>query len=594
MNQARCLTISLLSLLLAFAAWGQPADPVTVSAKLVGESGQASLEVTLKLEPGWHINPSAAQIPEALSFLIPTQVRVLAPLPEGLTVGQAVYPEPQVVEVNYTGTPQKLSVYEDQAVVRVPLTLAEGVSPGSLSLHVEVRYQSCDAHTCLPPRKLTLTVSGDQSAAAVAVQASVEPPKVADGSNVESSPVMPPAPPSMAGVLVLAFVGGMLLNVMPCVLPVIPIKILGLVQAAPAPGKRITLGLIMALGVLCFWLALGLIIAALSSQRAISVLFGYWWFNMALGLFIVLLAFGMCGLFAVHLPRWVYAVNPKHDSLAGAFGFGIMTGVLATPCTGPFMGGAASVVLASGPATALAVFAAIGVGMAIPYFVLTAWPKLVDRLPRTGPASELIKQVLGLLMVAAGLFFIGVGVNALLSDGIHSLYQWYWWLAGGVIALSAVWMLWRTLSITSKPARRAAVALLALLMAGSSLGFAYTATRPSSIHWIYYTPDRLEAELQAGRVVVLDFTADWCINCKVLEFSVLETEAVTEALAGSGVSAIKVDLSSSVAPGWKLLEEYERVAIPLLVVLRPDGQIVFRQEVYTSAQVVDAIAEAKR
>ncbi|MCC6680368.1 MAG: hypothetical protein IT445_05640 [Phycisphaeraceae bacterium] len=593
MSKALCLKICQVCLLLTSAAWGQQADPVKVEAKLVRDTGQqASLDVTLKLEPTWHINPSKQQIPQALSFLIPTQVRLLDPVPPGVTAGEAIYPEPKAVQVNYTGSPQMLSVYEDQAVVRLPLTLADGVALESLILQVEVQYQACDAHTCRPPKKLALTVSGDQSADALVEQTPVESSPVA-----ESSPVMPPAPPSMLAVLVLAFAGGMLLNVMPCVLPVIPIKILGLVQAAPAPGKRIALGLVMALGVLCFWLALGLIIAGLSSQRAISVLFGYWWFNMALGLFIVLLAFGMCGLFSVHLPRWVYAVNPKHDSMFGAFGFGIMTGVLATPCTGPFMGGAASVVLASGPATALAVFAAIGVGMAIPYFVLTAWPSLVDRLPRTGPASELIKQVLGLLMVAAGLFFIGVGVNALLSDGIHSLYQWYWWLAGGVIALSAVWMLWRAFAITSKPARRAAVALLALLMAGSSLGFAYTATRPSSIHWIYYTPGRLETELQAGHVVVLDFTADWCINCKVLERTVLESELVVNALTsggGGGVSAIKVDLTSSAAPGWKLLEQYERVAIPLLVVLRPDGHIVFRQEVYTPSQVVEAIAEAKR
>jgi thiol:disulfide interchange protein DsbD len=307
---------------------------------------------------------------------------------------------------------------------------------------------------------------------------------------------------------------------------------------------------------------------------------------------IVALAVAMCGVWTLRLPRWVYAVNPRHDSVVGAFGFGVMTGVLATPCTGPILGGLMGGVLQSGPAVVMAVFAAVGVGMALPYFVLSVWPGLVEKVPRTGPASELLKQVLALLMAAAGAFFIGVGINALRHDGLGFVYQWYWWLAGGIVAMAGVWLAIRAVQITRDTIRRLAYAGLGVVMAGAALGMAYDATRPSAIAWVYYTPDRLAEALASDRAVMLDFTADWCINCKVLERAVLESDAVVARLAREDVVAMKADLTSGSAPGWAKLDALGKRDIPLLVVFAPDGSQTLNTGLYTIGQVVAAIDEA--
>src|SRR5690606_27795116 len=198
-------------------------------------------------------------------------------------------------------------------------------------------------------------------------------------------------------------------------LAVVPIRIIGLSQAAGNRSRMLMLGTVMSLGVVLVWV--GLATAIVVSTRlftggitSTNQLFQYPAFPITVGLVIAVMAVGLCGLFAVRLPNFVYSINPKHDSISGSLGFGVMTAVLSTPCTAPFMGTAAAWATTRNPGIALAVFAAVGVGMALPYQILSMNPKLVDRMPRTGPASELIKQVMGLLMLAAAFYFIGTGL----------------------------------------------------------------------------------------------------------------------------------------------------------------------------------------
>jgi len=580
------------------------------SADAVAPGDTAVLAVVIEMQDKWHVNPSPAQLAaiedNPFPFLIPTELKP-GDVPEGITAKPTQYPQPHPIEVNFTGDPVELMVYEQQAVLYLPVQVAPDATPGEVTLTASLRYQTCDDKVCLPPVtktiEATLTVDPD-------APASAGPGELFDGYDPDASPAeaAPDAVPAasdtgapattwvaFAWVMLLAFIGGAVLNVMPCVLPVIPIKIMGLVHSAPDPKRRVFLGAVMALGVLSFWLAIGLAIALLAGATGISKLFSFWWFNLAIGGLIVFLAVSMCGVFNVQLlPRWVYQFSPSHDSVSGSFGFGIMTAVLATPCTGPFMGGSAGVVLGSGPWIALAVFAAIGLGMAIPYLLLTLFPGLVEKLPRTGPASEVVKQVLGLLMLAAGAFFLGTGVNALLSDGTAGVYQWYWWLAGAIAALAGLWVIVRALQLSRSARGRVGFAVLGLAMMGASLGFAYDATRPSDIPWVYYTPDRFEEVKAGGNVVMMDFTADWCINCKVLERTVLETQPVIDAVAAGDVVAMKVDLTGDNPAGWQLLNDAGRVAIPLLVVYTPDGERQFTSEFYTAGQVVKAIDAARR
>ncbi len=208
-------------------------------------------------------------------------------------------------------------------------------------------------------------------------------------------------------VLGLALIAGMLLNFTPCVLPVLPIKILSLQAHAKNPTRCFFLGLVFGAGIVAMFAVLGLIMGGLVAKLSWGEFFQYWWANLLLGVIILGMGIGMLGAFTTNLPNWVYMFNPQSDSAKGSFFLGVLTAVLSTPCAGPLLG-AALVWAATQPAwLALMMFIIMGVGMALPYVILTANPKWIDRLPRTGPGSELVKQVMGLLMIAAAIFFLG-------------------------------------------------------------------------------------------------------------------------------------------------------------------------------------------
>jgi thiol:disulfide interchange protein DsbD len=300
----------------------------------------------------------------------------------------------------------------------------------------------------------------------------------------------------------------------------------------------------------------------------------------------------MCGLFNIQLPQFVYRINPRHDSVAGSFGFGVMTAVLSTPCTAPFMGSAAAWAAGQHPATTLTTFAAIGSGMALPYLLLSIWPALVDRMPRTGPANVLIKQVMGLLLLAAAAYFIGVGLSGWWVDPPAPPSVAYWWPVMGLIAAAGVWMGIATWRITSSAAKRGVFVTLGVVMLAASVYGAVRLTDPGPIAWAYYTAQRFDGALRDGNVVVMDFTAEWCLNCKWLERNVLDDPRVTGALRGENVVPMKVDLTGNNEEGNRKLKEVGRLTIPLLVIFAPDGREVFKSDFYTADQVVRAIDAA--
>jgi thiol:disulfide interchange protein DsbD len=286
-------------------------------------------------------------------------------------------------------------------------------------------------------------------------------------------------------------------------------------------------------------------------------------------------------------------VNPSHETHTGSFVFGIMAAILSTPCTAPFMGAAAAWAATKTPALVLITFAAIGSGMALPYLVLAASPRLIERMPRTGPASELIKQVMSLLMLAAAAYFVGVGLSGWMTKAPDPPGRMYWWAVSGFGIAAGAWLAHRTFRITRRPLRRLSWggfgALIVLISA--SIGVRMTDSGP--VAWTYYTAERFAAAKGQGDVVVMEFTAEWCLNCKALEESVLRSPRVVALLNGPGVEPIKVDLTGNNTAGNQMLREVQRLTIPLLVVFRPDGREVFKADFYTADQVLQAVERAR-
>lgn len=627
--------LALLALLgLSAPARAQPDETpaVMVTAKAskttVAPGDQVVVAVVLDHAEGFHSWPHQPVVPKGSAFKVEDAIATtVAPAKGGvdprLVVHEAYTQWPEAHTVRTAG--MMVPAYSGHAVAFLPITISADAKPGPATLDLIATYQSCNEQSCLPredvPLKIEFTIAPVAPAAAAldpdfagfdpsiwaAIQSGAAPTTKAIPAAPASKAVTfdifgysftidPSGVVGLSLLLMVAALGGLLLNFTPCVLPVVPLKIMGLSQAAGHPARCFYLGAVMSLGVVAFWMAIGIAIASISGFTAISSLFSTPWFSLIVGLFILVMGVGMLGAFAVRLPQAVYMVNPSHETARGSFLFGIMTAVLSTPCTAPLMGSAAAWATTQRPAITLLTFGAIGAGMALPYLILSANPKLVSKMPRTGPASELIKQVMGILMLAVAAFFLGLGLSALIAKAPTALKVAHWWVVGALVIIAAAWMVYRTFQITRAPGKRGATTALGAAMAAAAVLVTLELGVPSkAIPWQLYTPELYAAQRAAGKVVVLDFTAEWCLTCKAIEASVLHRKAVIKALNSPDVVPIKVDLSDTNPKGigWVKLKEIGEVGIPILLIEGPGLQTPFKSNAYTPAQVIGNISKAR-
>lgn len=624
----RCLGVILGLVPCMAPALAQPAN-VTITAfaskSAITPSDQFAIAVVFDHAPGWHVHTNAPVVPKGWDFLpFPTEI-VVAPAP-GLTLGPTQWPSSHEILADLAGTgkPAKYAVFEGRAIAYLPFVLDANATLGVRTISIEVTSQACNDRVCAFQTTDTLVVeievvapglsgpalvntsdfAGLDLAAFDAIRAGAASGRSTLSQGPRAKPVEfrvfnwtfsvdPSGSVGLMLMVLLAILGGFVLNLTPCVLPVIPIKIMGLAAVAGNPRRMLALGLIMCAGTITFWMAIGIAIASLSSFKAISQLFQTPFFALAVGAFILVMAVGMMGWFTIGLPQAVYAVDPKRESPAGSFMFGVLTAVLSTPCTAPFMASASAWAATQRPAITLLVFTAIGVGMAVPYAILSAFPKLVDRIPRTGPASELVKQVMGLLMIAVAVFFLGTGLDPLLRSATQPPIRFHWWLSAVLVACAMGWLLFRAWRLTSSKGWRFAWVLIAGTSTLTAGGVARSVTDRGPIPWLAYTPESFRASVNAGRVVVLDFTAEWCLNCKVLEGTVLHKPEIVKLLNGPGVVAMRVDLTGKNPDGAEKLKELRWVGIPLLAIYGPGSVEPQTFDTYTPAVVSEAIARAR-
>lgn len=624
----------------------------------VEPGGQAVIAVVMDHGETLHSWPAAvldALPPEIAAFAIHANIELEETAAIG-AVGPVQWPEPKMAPVpNVAGDgPPTIEVltFKGRAIAYVPVLIAADAAEGEVVVPVSVQLQACDDVQCYMPQnesvEVVLTVTSAPATAEpgedfAGFDASVFA-SFSLGDTPAPSPETEPAaelaeeavvssgvkflgfislPGGDSGALLWALigaglVGGFVLNLTPCVLPVIPIKVMTLTQhAGESRGRALVLGLWMFVGVVAFWSALALPVLLLEGFADPSQIFGYWYVTAGIGVLIFVMSFGLMGKFNISLPQKAYMVNPKADTASGSFLFGVMTAVLGLPCFGFIVGALLPAASASGAGSATAaVFVSMGVGMGAPYLVLAAFPKLVSRVPKTGPASDLVKQVMALLLMAAGAYFIGAGMLALAADMPYIGRVLHWWAVAGFVVAAGVWLVWRTLRITKAAVVPTGVfGLVALALSVSGVWVALNQTgsaksrweteqeRLASIQnpgefttagWNPYTPELASKAMDSGKVVVMDFTAEWCLNCKALKAAVLDVDPVKSTLGGEDVVAITVDLTSRSDPGWDRLSDLGQTGIPTLAVYGPglDGG-PWIANAYTSGQVLEAIERAR-
>jgi thiol:disulfide interchange protein DsbD len=407
--------------------------------------------------------------------------------------------------------------------------------------------------------------------------------------------------------LLFGFLGGIILNLMPCVLPVISLKIFGFVQQAGQSRRKIfRSGLAFALGIFAWFIALAVLLIALKGAGRDVTWGGFQFTNpyfvLVLSVIVLVFALNLFGVFEVSLPqsvtRSLLSTSDRKD-LLGSFFQGVFATVLATPCTAPFLGTALGFAFTQSAAIILAMFIAIAAGMSAPYLLLSAQPAWLRFLPKPGPWMVHVKQFMGFLLLATLLFLLYVlGAQRGLEGAI--------WASCFLLVISvACWMKGAFVVPTATAVKRIVVRVLMLLLVlGSGVYFiggkfqsAKIASADLQIRgdWQPFTPERLQTELEQGRTVFVDFTAAWCLTCKFNEASVLEAHDVREAFQRHGIVKLKADWTNGDPVITKLLQHFGRPGVPLYVLYpaKNEEPIVF-PEVLTKSMVLEKLETVAR
>jgi thiol:disulfide interchange protein DsbD len=402
--------------------------------------------------------------------------------------------------------------------------------------------------------------------------------------------------------LLFGFLGGIILNLMPCVLPVISLKIFGFIQQAGQSRQKILRsGIAFTLGIFVWFIALALLLIALKTAGRDVTWGGFQFTNpyfvLVLSVIVLVFALNLFGLFEISLPqrfsRDLLSTSERKDDL-GSFFQGVFATVLATPCTAPFLGTALGFAFSQSATIILAIFIAIAAGMSAPYLLLSAQPTWLRFLPRPGAWMVHVKQFMGFLLLATLLFLLYVlGAQRGLEGAI--------WASCFLLVISvACWMKGAFVSPTASAAKRSIVLVVMLVLVlasgiyfiGDKFYSANVASAGSQLRgdWHGFTPERLQAELEQGHTVFVDFTAAWCLTCKFNEASVLESQDVREAFQRRGIVKMKADWTNGDPVITKLLRQFGRPGVPLYVLYpgKNEEPIVF-PELLTKSMVLEKL-----
>jgi thiol:disulfide interchange protein len=465
---------------------------------------------------------------------------------------------------------KELEVYYSQTSVRLPF------SASANRLHLQIESQGCaDAGLCYPPYKQWLKIDLQTGA----VEISTEPPEQQRQNPSETI--------SLAVILLFALLGGMILNLMPCVFPILSIKVLSFTTTHQSPRSRHIHGLVYTAGVVLSFVAIAILMLTL---RAAGESIG-WGFQLQSPLFVIFLVYlffimglGLSGYLEIGSNLMALGqLSKRQEGLMSSFMTGVLATTIASPCTAPFMGPALGFAIAQPASAALLVFACLGLGMALP-FILMAWiPGLTKRLPRPGAWMDTFKQFLAFPLYITAVWLLWVAGRQTSMDVAAAV------IVGLVLLVMGLWIWKLSAKNTGK--------LIAIAVLGAALA-APVATlsedaEPSPFET--YSPQRL-AELRAsGTPVFINLTADWCITCLVNERVALGSDRLAKLMNERGIVYLKGDWTNSDPQITALLNTFQRSGVPLyLVYPRGSGPAQILPQILSESLVIKALSDASR
>lgn len=571
------------------SADGDRPGPVEWTVKLSPSDAQpgdkVTLEISANVRDGFHIfaldqNPKNYGKPTVIK---PESLNGIAPVSDRNLFKAGREPELH----DFEGKEQR--IYHDSVTFTRSFTVTKDAAPGMFGVAGLVTYQVCTQSNCrsakfefavgaVTPKKL---VAGPKDPVPYPGETGLA--KFLEGRTYvnygETETEM-----SLSLYLFYAFLGGMILNVMPCVLPVIAIKALGFAQqAGESRGRVLALNAAYSGGVIGVFVLLASLAAFVGLKW--GGLFQQVEFNIAMCVLVFAMGLSLLGVFEVPVPGFIgSAAGAQHrEGLSGAFFTGIFATILATPCSGPFLGPVLGWSVKQSPAVIYIVWIMIGVGMSFPYLVFGLFPKAIKMLPKPGNWMIRFKQFAGFCLLGTAVYLLSTVNESFRLPTIVMLF--------GVSF--GVWMIGNLYDYSSTQLRRWGVRAcsFAAMFGISWFGFAVFGR---AAHWESFEADRVLAALHSQRPVVIDFTADWCLTCKFVERTTLDTRETKALLAKHDFAAFRADWTDGNEDISTVLSKFDASSIPVLAVIspaRPKETIILR-DAWTQETLHEVLKQA--
>lgn len=522
--------------------------------KRTGDDVEGTIVATIA--SGWHVNSHTP----SEEFAIPTVLEIDPATAE--LIGEPTYPAHAMKAFEFTGG-KALAVYDGT----FPIGFRAKLKPGATKIGATLRYQACSDRVCLPPNRATVDIDINKIGAAPATT----PPPAASGNStlLSDAPKGARAKKSLLSTdvggtlasrglpltLLAIFILGLALNLTPCVYPLIPITIGYFSQQSGASrGRRIALSSLYVLGIAITYSALG-VFSALSGK-----FFGSWLQHPGVLIFFALLmlvmASSMFGAFELTVPQFISRRSGGQAGLAGALTMGLVIGIVAAPCVGPFVISLIALVSSlQSPMLGFLMFFVLSIGLGLPYLFLGIFSSSANALPRSGMWMVQVKKAMGFILIAMAFYFL----RPLIGD-----LAFQYGVAASLLIGAAFLFFSRA---QGAQVWRIGIAVLLLV---SGVAFAIPKKHQTAVQWQKYDSSKLATARAAGKPVVIDFYADWCLPCKELDEKTFTDARVVKEL--DRFVRVKADLTTvEDATTQELTKQYGIISVPTLVFIDGSG-----------------------
>ena len=566
-------TVIFLWSILIFAVNGFAASPAgiiktdiaTISVEqqyeAVQPGGKSVLAVRFEAAKDWHFYASAETAPGGMNLKLDPSAEKF------VTFSEPIFPEPHLYFDKSSG--EKLKVFSDKFTVFLPFSVS-GVQlkPGesiTIAAKIGIDGAMCSDIQCRMPEFGALSANIKISGDAAMTNAKFTLPEGTIQTKTDGvAPVLKGTNYSVWFALGLAILAGLSLNIMPCVWPVLPLIVMRIVeQAKQDKGKSTAMGLAFCLGILLFFACLAGTNIVLQLFYGTVLQWGDQFRNPAIlvgmALLLVVLALFMFDVFTITVPSSVANKTGSGKGYPGAIGMGFLAAILSTPCSFAIL--AAAFAWAQGQPLPLATLAimAIGVGMAVPYAILTSMPGLLNRLPKAGRWMELFKQAVGFILLMISMWLIAALPQVRRMDVLYF----------AVVLSFCIWMWGGWVSYNTKPFRKWLVRIIAVALAVAA-GWIFLPAPANNIDWQHYDADLIETAKTEGKPVLVKFTADWCLSCLTVEKVIYSRKDIAKLIKEKGVLAIKADTTTRDMPATLALKNiYNEPGVPVSMLFMP-------------------------